>query len=182
MAITRGFTSDIANPIIDARIEKAYSAAALAKQLGLSKQYLSKAEQGTYSSLNPSVLRWVSRALGIGEADVVKRYEQFQNAKRQSTIENVEPHKLIRTPDNKLPGNLLFEQWRSSYWPSSMAFSQAFCVHPEMVRKYEEGITPEMPKQIREILTDADLMETEWTEMNSRHAAALRNAGASISQ
>jgi transcriptional regulator with XRE-family HTH domain len=152
------------NPIIDARIEKAYSAAALAKQLGLSKQYLSKAEQGTYSSLNPSLIRWVGRALQISEEDVAKRYAQFQDAKRRSTIENVEPHKLTRTDGNNLPGCLLFEQWRAGYWPSVFAFSQAFCVHPEMVRKYEEGITPEMPKQIRDILTDANLMDEDWEE------------------
>lgn len=45
-----------------------------------------------------------------------------------------------------------------------MAFANAFCIHPETVRAYEEGIRPEMPMGIRNVLNAFDLLETNWSE------------------
>lgn len=151
----------------------AYSQSALAKKLGVSKQYISKAEQGTYTSLNPSLIRWVSSALNLSPTAVSRRYEHFQVEARKSTLAEIAPHALVRSQNNNDPGHVLFEQWLLGYWPSHIAFSQGLCVHPEMVRKYVEGITPEMPKQIKTILTDAGLMEANWREMNQKHLARL---------
>jgi hypothetical protein len=93
----------------------------------------------------------------------LQRYVEFQKLKRQMTVEEIRPHKLIRQND-ATPGNKLFENWRSGYWPSPMAFANDFCVHPDLVSKYEDGIQKTMPKQIREILEKYDLIDSNWSD------------------
>lgn len=143
-----------------------YSSAALAKRLGLSKQYLSRAEQGTYSNINPALTKWVSEALQISSKAVHHRYVQFQQATRISTIERIAPDKLERIAegDEKKPGHELFERWRNDYWTSPMQFAVAFCVHPDSVQKYEEGIQKQMPGQIRLALLEAKLIDESWVD------------------
>lgn len=136
------------------------SGPALAKRLGLSRQYISKAEQGIYSSLNPALLRWCAQQNGFNVASVAKRYRKFQNAKRRETLLKVGPHKLTLRPDFE-PEGQSFERWRSGYWTSPGQFSVAFCIHPDLVEKFEEGITKTMPKQLREILEANGLLEGE---------------------
>lgn len=165
------FTGKLANPVTDARLMNSMSGPMLAKRLGLSRQYVNRAEQGTYTSLNPALLRWVSNALSITVGGVEKRYIQFQKASRQATVEKVNPHKLIRNPGNLDPGGLLFERWRSGYWPSPTAFAVAFCVHSDLVSKYEEGITKTIPKQIKEALLENQLIDENWIDEPSKGEA-----------
>lgn len=181
MAIQKSFTGEVINPIIDARLRVVLSSTALAKKLGLSRQYLNRAEQGTYSSLNPALKKWTANTLGIGVTDVEKRYLQFQNATRAATVESVDPHKLERHENNtNQPGYQIFEQWRSGYWPSSFAFSNAFCIHPETVRNYEEGMRPEMPTLMVEILTEFKLIDPDFeisgpSDRSSQFASKARS-------
>lgn len=163
MAVSQSFTGLVANPIVDARLEKSYSANALAKRLGLSRQYISRAEQGTYSSLNPSLIKWVAEALNISSGAVMNQYAKFQKAQRYATIEDIGPHKLERH-GSSLPGHEIFERWRSGYWTSPIQFSIAFCVHPDATQKYEEGIQRKMPTQIREALLGVKLIDENWTD------------------
>jgi transcriptional regulator with XRE-family HTH domain len=163
LAINQSFTGKITNPVTEARLAMALSGPALAKRLGLSRQYLSRAEQGTYSSLNPALLRWVSNAMHWTATSTERRYEQFQRAQRRATREKIEPHKLERH-DSKSPGGVIFERWRSGYWNSPTAFAIAFCVHPDLVTKYEEGIAKAMPKQIRQALAEVNLIEMNWVD------------------
>lgn len=141
------------------------SGPALAKRLGLSRQYLNRAEQGTYTSLNPALLKWVSNALRIDVTSVKKRYLIFQQATRQATIEKVDPHKLVR--HNSQPSHKLFEQWRNGYWTSPTQFAVAFCVHPDSVQKYEEGIQKTMPGQIRNALEEVNLLDKNFEKLGS---------------
>lgn len=164
MAINQSFSGSIPNPIVDARLKMALSGQALAKRLGLSRQYLSRAERGTYSSLNPSLIRWVANAESISSGAVVLRYAQFQKAHRLETLETVQPAQLIRLGENGAPGNEIFKHWRESYWPSHMGFANAFCVHPDSVLKYEDGIQKTMPKTIRDSLAEVNLIEPNWSE------------------
>lgn len=161
MAIN-SFTGDIVNPIVDARVDKSFSANALAKKLGLSRQYISRAEAGTYSSLNPALLKWTSNALDVTPQTVELLYKKFQRATRRATVEKTGPAKLERHSD--APGNKLFEHWRAGYWTSPMQFATAFCVHPDSVQKYEEGIQTQMPKPIKEVLIEAGLLDGNWTD------------------
>lgn len=162
--IQGSFTGDVINPIIDARLNLSLTANALAKRLGLSRQYIQRAEAGTYASLNPALLRWVANAQSISTASVERRYTQFQEATRRATIEVVNPHKLTRQADNRERGYVLFERWRSGYWPSVVAFSNAFCLHSDTIGSYEEGIRKSMPTVIRDVLLNFDLMDKDFDE------------------
>lgn len=164
LAVNQSFTGTITNPVTQARIEMAMSGPALAKRLGLSRQYVNRAEQGTYSSLNPALLRWTANALQWTTRGVEKHYKAFQKAQRQATVEKVDPHKLERLEGNGSPGAVIFEKWRSGYWNSPVAFAVAFCVHPDLVTKYEEGILKAMPKPVAEVLIETGLMQTNWVD------------------
>jgi transcriptional regulator with XRE-family HTH domain len=166
LTVGRSFSGSVPNPIIDARLEMAMSANNLARRLGFSRQYLSRAEQGTYSSLNPALLRWVSNVSHVTIRTVEKRYEAFQKATRRATIERVNPHRLERH-DNS-PGAVLFERWRSGYWNSPTEFAVALCVHPDLVTKYEDGIQKTMPGVVFQALLEADLIDKNWVDEPSK--------------
>lgn len=159
------FVGNIANPIIDARLKLSLSANALARRLGFSRQYISKAEQGTYSQLNPALTLWVANALQIEKGDVNRRYVAFQRATRNATKDKINPHTLRRQEGNTDAGWKIFEHWRAGYWPSHLSFSSAFCIHPETVKSYEDGLRKEMPPIIRQALTELDLIDPQWTEV-----------------
>ena len=158
------FSGDLANPITDARLEKSLSGPALAKKLGLSRQYLNRAEQGTYTSLNPALLKWTSQALSIEVRSVELRYVKFQKTTRRATTERIGPHQLVRPPGNTEPGHVLFGRWRNGYWTSPTQFSIAFCVHSDAVQKYEEGVQLKMPATIKEALFENGLIEKDWAD------------------
>lgn len=164
MAVNQSFTGKVINPVTEARLVMAMSGPALAKRLGLSRQYISRAEQGTYSSLNPALLKWTANAMQWTENSTEKRYRAFQKAQRRATVERYAPHKLERREGNNSPGAVIFEKWRSGYWGSATSFSIAFCVHPDSVTKYEEGILKTMPKQIKEALEEVELLQTNWQD------------------
>lgn len=170
MAANSFSVGDIINPVTDARLNMSLSGPALAKRLGLSRQYLNRAEQGTYAKLNPALLKWVANALSVETRSVERMYEKFQKATRHASMEKWEPHKLVRSGNE--PGYVLFERWRSGYFTSPTQFAVAFCVHPDAVQKYEEGIQRTMPKQIVEALEEVDLIDAKtfesWTPLPSR--------------
>jgi transcriptional regulator with XRE-family HTH domain len=153
----------VVNPITDARLTMSMSGPALAKRLGLSRQYLNRAEQGTYTSLNPALVRWVSNALNISPGAVSDRYGKFQAATRRETVQKFNPHKLERHESSE-PGGTIFERWRSGYWTSHTQFATAFCVHPDTVQKYEEGVQKKMPKDIFRALTQVNLIDADWSD------------------
>jgi transcriptional regulator with XRE-family HTH domain len=161
LTVNQSYVGQITNPIVEARIEKAMSANALAKRLGLSRQYLNNAEQGIYSSLNPSLVRWISNAMGWTENSTTKRYMTFQNAKRRNAISRIEPRPIKRHA-NLQAGYQVFEEWRNDYWPSPRAFAVDFCIHPDLIQKYEEGIQKSMPKLLKQLLNENELLDPNW--------------------
>lgn len=164
MAVNQSYIGSITNPIVAARLEASLSANALARRVGVSRQYLSRAEGGTYSSLNPALLKWVASASNIHPDAIMQRYVIFQKARRRDTIERLQPHQLTRNGNKLDPGNVIFERWRSGYWPSVVAFANDFCVHPDLVTKYEEGIQKSMPKQLLNALKETHLIESDWID------------------
>jgi transcriptional regulator with XRE-family HTH domain len=143
----------------------------LAKKLGLSRQYVSRAEQGTYTSLNPQLLRWVSQSQAINVRDVERQYQNFQRAKRVDTVEELAPHILRRNGSEA--EHLTFERWRGGYWVSPLAFAVGMCLHPDSVQKYEEGIQEGMPQQIKIALEQVKLLDPSWNgEVTSSHVRA----------
>lgn len=159
------------NPIVEARIESGISVTSLAKKIGVSKQYVSRAEHGTYSSLNNDLVRFASAKLNIKPGEFIRRYKTFQNATRIATASEISPQMLARR-GSFAPGNEIFATWRSGYWHSVISFCNAFCVHPEIVRAYEEGIRSDMPAAIKEILTEVGLLDPNWID----NPAELRKA------
>lgn len=160
MTSLNSFSGDVTNPIVAARLDNAMTSNTLAKRLGLSRQYMSRAEQGTYTSLNPALLKWVSHATSVNVRDVEARYKDFQKLKRLATIEEVNPHILRRNGSEA--EHLTFTRWRSGYWQSPLAFAVGFCLHPDSVQKYEEGIQKGMPQQIKIALEQTKLLDPAW--------------------
>lgn len=177
--VTTGFTSNSINPIIDARLRLTLTAQGLAKKLGVSRQYISRAEAGTYTTLNPALVRWVSHALSVTEMTVTKLYQGFQLATRKATVEQVNPHKLERYDGNHEPGNVLFERWRAGYWHSPVAFANAFCIHPDTISRYEEGISKEMPVVIKTTLNQFGLLGENF-ELKGSDAPEAEATGARV--
>lgn len=174
MAVRQSYVGEMTNPIVEARLSIAMSGQSLAKRLGLSRQYVNRAEQGTYSKLNPSLIRWVSNVSNISPGAVEHRYTTFQKVKRQATINRIEPTQLARH-NSKERGNVIFERWRSGFWPSSMAFATDFCLHPDTIQKYEEGITLTMPKHLMDALTESKLIDGEWVDETNWKPEELRS-------
>lgn len=180
MAVPRSITGSTVNPITDGRIKLQMSLNGLSRRLGLSKQYISKAEQGTYTNLNPALLLWTSQVLGITRNQVNDRYWRFQKAQRRQTMETVAPHKLDRIGDNETPGYVLFKHWREGYFPSDFAFSTAFCLHPETVKSYEDGIRRTMPFAIKQVLEECDLIGSNWSDGPKRRPSETLSEGRSV--
>jgi transcriptional regulator with XRE-family HTH domain len=149
------------NPVIDARLQMSLSSQGLAKKLGVSRQYIQRAEAGTYTSLNPALLKWTAQVLMIEIKDAIRLYEKFQSATRRATVDRIGPHKLERH-NSAEPSHVLFERWRSGYWPSAISFANAFCIHPDTISRYEEGISKEMPMVIRQVLIEMDLLGEQF--------------------
>lgn len=167
MAVSKNLVGSIVNPITDARMKLQMSSNSLARRLGLSRQYLSKAEQGTYTNLNPALLLWTSNALGITRQKVNEQYWNFQAATRKQTKDSIGPHRLVRAIGNNETGSVIFKRWREGYWPSHIAFSSAMCVHPETVKNYEEQIGHTMPFPLKQALFEVDLIDPDWTDSNA---------------
>jgi len=167
--------STFSNPIADARHSTGVSLQHLGKRVGLSRQYLSRAEQGTYSGLNKDLVNFTSKQLGISVREVVRRYEAFQVMTRKFTAESLQPTPL-RRGNSQEPGYVIFERWRSGYWNTATAFSNGFCVHPEVVRNYEDGQLPGIPDPVRGALASVGLIASDWTEGPERAPAAARGA------
>lgn len=163
------------NPIIEARAETGMTLQNLGKRLGLSRQYISRAEQGTYSGLNKDLVKFTANQLGISAREVVRRYEAFQITTRRRTALNLNPEVLARNGSSD-SGYILFGIWRGSYWPSTTSFSNGLCIHPETVRNYEEGITPAMPDPIQQALMSVNLIEPNWTELPTSRVTRPLNA------
>lgn len=158
------YFDNIVNPIAEARIADGYSLRRLGNKLGLSAQYISRAEHGTYSDVNDALIKYAGSILELAPEDVFNRYKNFQEETRRRTARELKPKKLMRG-NSILPGHELFTEWREIYWTSGMAFSNAFCVHPDMVGQYEDGVRPVMPNQIQRALWQVELIERDWSEV-----------------
>lgn len=157
------FAGNHINPIADARLSAGISASSLANRISLSKQYISRAEQGTYNSLNEDLVNYAASRLVVSTTEVMKRYREFQARTRRKTARSQEFDLLARA-GSLHPGHVLFTKWREGYWSSVIAFSNAWCLHPEMIRAYEEGLRSTMPLQLRELLIEFQLLDPNWSD------------------
>ena len=108
-------------------------------------------------------MRYAAGKLNVKPGEFVKQYKEFQKAVRQATAIEVNPQMLARRGSDA-PGHEIFSNWRSGYWHSIIAFCNAFCLHPEIVRSYEDGIRPEMPASIRSVLLETGVLDPNWID------------------
>lgn len=151
------------NPLSKAREETGDSLEKLGKKLSLSRQYLSRAEHGTYSSLNRNLVRYIARVLEISGKEVERQYKAFQAEKRRETVERIGPPILSRRLSGE-PGHVIFKRWRECYWPTTFSFASTMCVHPANVDNYEEAIVPALPTEIVLALNEVRLLDPNWSE------------------
>src|SRR5688572_2105305 len=78
------------NPVSYARYLSSLSTTRLAKNLGVSRQYLSRLEQGIYDKLNKETLNWTVQTLNkhldkpVSHGAVEQLYREWQWQKRES--------------------------------------------------------------------------------------------------
>lgn len=160
------------NPVAEARYDSGRSLTSLARELMVSKQYISQVEKGLYTNVNEKLVDWAADELAINPAAVVRRYFAFQDSMRKRTKEEVGPLPLGRRGARE-PGSVIFRLWREQYWHSPLAFAGAMCVHPEMVVHYEEGLRSSLPQPIKKALMSVQLIDPNWSEApwsDSRYA------------
>lgn len=163
------------NPITYARYHYTGSTIKLSKELGISRQYLSRVEQGLYDKPNDKVLNWATETLNrhleksVTNEAVAQLYREWQWQQRESTKLNkalrpldISEYDLVSQPSFRHDGIIyyhkVFTQWRGDYWNSSHAFCVDMCLHPSPVAEYEEGSTVTMPNQLKKVLGSLNLV------------------------
>lgn len=165
------------NPVSHARYLATMSTTKLSRELKVSKQYISRLEQGLYDKPNKTVMNWAATELSkhtdksITEAQVEMLYRNWQWSQRQSTKENrllkpVEVTKFDRVSQaaalggetNVLYYHKIFGQWVGAYWDSVHSFCVQMCLHPSPVAEYIDGATHSMPNKLRDVLIKLDLI------------------------
>lgn len=164
------------NPVAYARYLSTMSTTKLSRELKVSKQYISRLEQGIYDKPNQTVMDWAATSLNkhLSEpitAEVVEQlYREWQWQQRESTKLNralmpVSVTKYDRVSQAAVNGNehviyyhTIFGQWVASYWDSAHSFCVAMCLHPSPVASYIDGETNSMPSKLRDVLTQLNLI------------------------
>lgn len=163
------------NPISYARYLSSYSTTRLAKNLGVSRQYLSRLEQGLYDKPNKEVINWTTETLNksldkpVTPAAIEQLYREWQWQQRESIKLNkallpvaITDFDRVAQPSFREHGIIyyhrIFRQWRGDYWPSAHAFCVDMCLHPSPVTEYEEGQTITMPSQLKKVLLELNLI------------------------
>lgn len=166
------------NPVAYARMLTNTSATRLSRDLKVSKQYISRLEQGLYDKPNPTVLKWTAEVLTknttsttISEMDVEALYRQWQWDCRHSVKANkfLQPVTVTEydriSQAARLGGNTsviyyhkVFADWVNSYWSTPHNFCVDMCLHTSPVAEYIDGLTYRMPNKLSEVLTRLDLI------------------------
>lgn len=165
------------NPVAYARFLTTTSASRLSRELKVSKQYISRLEQGLYEKPNDVILKWAAKILDdnsnnpVNESTVEQLYREWQWGQRQSAKMNKVLKPLTVTHFDRvsqaarLGGNtnviyyhLIFGQWLDSYWPSPHSFCVEMCLHPSPVTDYYEGKTHSMPNKLIEVMRELELI------------------------
>lgn len=168
------------NPVAFARYLANISTTQLSKRLGVSKQYISRLEQGLYDKPNKVMVDWTVSTINrntpvdkhVTAAAVEQLYREWQWQRRESCkmdktlrpLEITEFDRVIQRSQNQHPElfyyHKVFVQWRNDYWSTSHSFCVDMCLHPSPVTDYEEGHTQSMPAGLRKVLGQMGLIGT----------------------
>lgn len=173
------------NPVAYARYLSSISTTRLAKELGVSRQYISRLEQGLYDKPNPKLVQWTRDVLNkhvenpLSHGAVEQLYREWQWQKRESVKLNkalrpltITQYDLVRQPvimdaSGSVTSGVvyyykIFTQWRNDYWTTSHNFCVDMCLHPSPVAEYEEGLTHTMPNNLKKVLNELKLIEESF--------------------
>lgn len=149
------------SPIAKARSLSSYSTTALAKQLEVSRQYLTRTEQGLYEKPNKKVVNWTANQLNITPDEVLNQYLLWQWHHRLTVKES----KLLRPVTiNKFHNpdviyyHKLFRDWRAQYWNTVHEMCVDMCMHTYPVLEYEAGNVYKMPALLKEVMSKLGLL------------------------
>lgn len=160
------------NPISTARSLSLLSTTGLARKLGVSRQYISRAEQGLYDKPSEALLNWTTSTINrnrpdnqhVTNAGVMQLYKEWQWQKRESAKMDkilrpidVTDFDRMRQPD-VMRYHKIFTNWRRDYWETAHSFCVDMCLHPSPVADYEDGQTITMPNSLKKVLTQMNLI------------------------
>lgn len=136
----------------------------LARELQLSRQYISRAELGCHVNLSSRLVQWVAMTLSSYFNETVKPSQVHQLYKAFQKLTRLR-HPVAK---KKLPGKSAYEfiNWRKTNFRTRYEFAVALCIHPASVDAYEERTTVIRPKQIQELF---ECLETyQLMELSSK--------------
>lgn len=160
------------NPISYARHLSTCSTTSLAKRFNVSRQYISKLEQGLYDKPSKDLLAWTAEILNknldedrkVTSAIVEQLYREWQWQKRESVKMSkvlrpciITEFDRVRQP-NIMYYHKIFKQWREDYWDTTHSFCVDMCLHPSPVFDYEGGRTHTMPNTLKKVMLQLDLI------------------------
>lgn len=166
------------NPVAYARFLEVISASKLAKDLGVSKQYISRLEQGLYDNPNGKVMRWTAEVLDKNSSDdvevnqkiVERMYTEWQWEERNSIkdgrgLQPVEVDRYEIASEAAITGSIdiiyyhrVFAKWLNVYWRSPHEFCVDMKLHPSPVDEYVGGNTYKMPSRLKEVMSRLGLL------------------------
>lgn len=166
------------NPVSYARYLANISTTQLSKRLGVSKQYISRLEQGLYDRPSKVMLDWTVATINrntsvdkhVTPSAVEQLYREWQWQKRESCkmdkalrpLVVTEYDRVIQRSQNQHSElfyyHKVFLQWRSDYWPSNHAFCVDMCMHPSAITDYEEGNSQKMPNTLKTVFSQMGLI------------------------
>lgn len=153
------------NPITKARNLSGIPTTRLAKELGVSRQYITRVEQGLYDNVNKKLLNWTADILfeedEPNSTKILEDYNSWQWDHRKSSKDS----KLLRPieinpyhrPDI-IYYHKVFRSWRELYWDTTHGFCVDMCLHPSSVNNYEDGSLMKMPPTMKEVLSRLGLL------------------------
>lgn len=149
------------NPITQARSSTIDNTTHLARKLEVSRQYLTRAEQGLYEKPNLKILNWTAETLNKSPEEVLKDYEDWRWHHRRLVKESKSLRPVRINPHYNPPViyyHRVFKDWRELYWKTSHEMCVDLCMHTSPVGLYEEGEAFKMPSILKEVMSRLGLI------------------------
>lgn len=155
--MTEEFTDLPDNPIKKLRRNLHMSQGKLGFQIGVTRQYISRLEQGEYADINAGLLRFFKEELDVDERGLRFNYAHWQTLKRRFTV-RIRVVEVLEAPVGEVPFYRAFRVWRKRYFKSVADFAKSMCVNSNLISLYETGKCRSMPVQLKTALIDGGLL------------------------
>lgn len=145
-------TNTPVNPLRQLRMEARLGVEQLADRVGVSKQFIIRAEQAVYDSPPPRLLEYYSLAKW-DEDELINEYTEFQHFTRKTNYGRLLDPRPVGNPEFAHP----FTYWREASGLSRQSISTLYCVHPATVFKFEQQahLVNSLPPQLSDALLES---------------------------